>query len=58
VALQVYKIAVETPLQHAPMLSKQLDNTILLKREDLQVMHLHIASVTPIKRQSSYFLSA
>ncbi|KAI3431360.1 hypothetical protein D9Q98_004417 [Chlorella vulgaris] len=33
---RVYKIAVETPLQHAPMLSKQLDNTILLKREDLQ----------------------
>ncbi len=49
VALQVYKIAVETPLQHAPMLSKQLDNTILLKREDLQVMHLYVALGTPIK---------
>jgi hypothetical protein len=34
---QVYKIAVETPLQPAPMLSKQLGNSILLKREDLQV---------------------
>lgn len=34
---RVYKIAVETPLQPAPILSKQLGNSILLKREDLQV---------------------
>lgn len=34
---QVYKIAVETPLQEAQQLSKQLGSTIMLKREDLQV---------------------
>lgn len=34
---RVYRIAVETPLQDAPMLSKQLGNTVLLKREDMQV---------------------
>lgn len=33
---RVYRIAVETPLQHAPMLSKQLGNEVLLKREDMQ----------------------
>ncbi|KAI7838609.1 hypothetical protein COHA_007616 [Chlorella ohadii] len=33
---KVYKIAVETPLQEAKQLSKQLGNTIMLKREDLQ----------------------
>ncbi|PRW39107.1 threonine deaminase isoform A [Chlorella sorokiniana] len=33
---KVYKIAVETPLQEAQQLSKQLGNTIMLKREDLQ----------------------
>jgi len=37
--VQVYKIAVETPLQEAKQLSKQLGNTIMLKREDLQVWH-------------------
>lgn len=29
-------MAVETPLQHAPLLSQTLGNKILLKREDLQ----------------------
>ncbi|KAI8466923.1 MAG: tryptophan synthase beta subunit-like PLP-dependent enzyme [Monoraphidium minutum] len=33
---RVYRIAVETPLQAAPMLSKALGNTVLLKREDMQ----------------------
>lgn len=33
---QVYRIAVETPLQATPLLSKALGNEILLKREDLQ----------------------
>jgi hypothetical protein len=33
---RVYRIAVETPLQAAPMLSKALGSTILLKREDMQ----------------------
>ena len=33
----MYKIAQETPLQEAKQLSKQTGNSILLKREDLQV---------------------
>jgi len=33
---RVYDVAVETPLQSAPQLSKRLGNQILLKREDLQ----------------------
>lgn len=36
-AAQVYNLAVETPLIKAEALSEQLDNTILLKREDMQV---------------------
>jgi threonine dehydratase len=33
---RVYDVAVETPLEHAPQLSARLQNTVLLKREDLQ----------------------
>ena len=33
---RVYETARETPLQHAPSLSSQLSNRILLKREDMQ----------------------
>lgn len=33
---RVYDVAIETPLEHAPSLSKRLNNTVLLKREDLQ----------------------
>jgi len=33
---RVYDVADETPLDDAPRLSKRLDNTVLLKREDLQ----------------------
>ncbi len=33
---RVYDVAEETPLDDAPRLSRRLDNTILLKREDLQ----------------------
>ncbi len=33
---RVYDIVKETPLDYAPNLSKKLNNTILLKREDLQ----------------------
>jgi threonine dehydratase len=33
---RVYDVAHETPLDEAPRLSRRLDNTILLKREDLQ----------------------
>jgi threonine dehydratase len=33
---QVYDVAIETPLELAPNLSKRLGNRVLLKREDLQ----------------------
>ena len=33
---RVYDVAIETPIDRAPLLSARLDNTILLKREDLQ----------------------
>ena len=33
---RVYDVAIETPLEVAPILSRRLNNTILLKREDLQ----------------------
>ncbi|MCP3704746.1 MAG: pyridoxal-phosphate dependent enzyme, partial [Alteromonas sp.] len=32
----VYDVAIETPLQPAPILSKRLKNNVLIKREDLQ----------------------
>ena len=32
----VYDVAIETPLEPAPDLSRRLDNRVLLKREDLQ----------------------
>lgn len=33
---RVYDVAIESPLDHAPRLSRRLGNTIRLKREDLQ----------------------
>ena len=33
---RVYDVARESPLEHAPRLSRRLGNTVLLKREDLQ----------------------
>ncbi len=33
---RVYDVAIETPLEHAPRLSRRLTNRVLLKREDLQ----------------------
>jgi len=33
---QVYDVAIESPVDPAPLLSKRFDNNILLKREDLQ----------------------
>ncbi|MGB0466988.1 MAG: threonine ammonia-lyase, biosynthetic [Pontibacterium sp.] len=33
---RVYDVAIETPLDEAPVLSKRLQNRVLLKREDLQ----------------------
>jgi len=35
-AAKVYDVAIETPLQQAATLSRRLNNTVLLKREDLQ----------------------
>src|SRR3954462_2749762 len=32
----VYDVAIETPLQQAPLLSERLGNRVFLKREDLQ----------------------
>ena len=33
---RVYDVAIESPLDAAPRLSRRLGNTVLLKREDLQ----------------------
>ncbi|MDO9519153.1 MAG: threonine ammonia-lyase, biosynthetic [Pseudohongiella sp.] len=33
---RVYDVAIESPIHHAPSLSRRLNNQILLKREDLQ----------------------
>ena len=33
---RVYDVAIETPLEHAPRLSRALGNRVLLKREDMQ----------------------
>src|SRR5690606_40268885 len=33
---RVYDVAIESPLDHAPRLSRRLDNDVWLKREDLQ----------------------
>jgi threonine dehydratase len=33
---RVYDVAVETPLEVAPNLSRRLGNTVLVKREDMQ----------------------
>ncbi|MFM7434921.1 MAG: threonine ammonia-lyase, biosynthetic, partial [Vulcanococcus sp.] len=33
---RVYDVAIESPLDPAPNLSRRLQNTVLLKREDLQ----------------------
>ena len=33
---RVYDVAIESPLETAVRLSRRLDNTVLLKREDLQ----------------------
>ena len=32
---RVYDVAIETPLDHAPALSRRLGNNVLLKRDDL-----------------------
>ncbi len=35
---RVYDVAIESPLEEAPRLSRRLGNTVLLKREDLQAV--------------------
>ena len=35
---KVYDVAVESPLEPAPLLSQRLSNTVLLKREDTQAV--------------------
>ena len=35
-AAQIYDLAIETPINAAPLLSHRLGNDVLLKREDLQ----------------------
>ncbi|MDA3869784.1 MAG: threonine ammonia-lyase, biosynthetic, partial [Gammaproteobacteria bacterium] len=35
-AARVYDVAIETPLEPAKLLSKRLDNNVLMKREDMQ----------------------
>src|SRR5215467_7636933 len=35
---QVYDVAIESPLELAPLLSRRLDNRLLLKREDMQAV--------------------
>ncbi|MDH3325857.1 MAG: threonine ammonia-lyase, biosynthetic [Gammaproteobacteria bacterium] len=36
ITARVYDVAIETPLDYAPMLSKRTNNNIFIKREDLQ----------------------
>ena len=36
---RVYEVAIETPVQSAPLLSRRLGNNVMLKREDLQPVH-------------------
>ena len=36
---RVYDVAVETPIHAAPLISRRLGNTVLLKREDLQPVY-------------------
>ena len=55
---KVYDIAIESPLEPAPRLSRRLDNRVLLKREDLQPVfsfkirgaYNKIAQLSPIVR--------
>ena len=55
---RVYDVAMESPLEMAPRLSRRLGNTVLLKREDLQPVfsfklrgaYNKIAHLTPEER--------
>ncbi len=38
-AAKVYDVAIESPVEHALLLSQRLENRVLLKREDLQPVH-------------------
>jgi threonine dehydratase len=43
---RVYDVAVETPLEPAPRLSRRLGNEVVLKREDLQRVFSFTAPTT------------
>jgi threonine dehydratase len=61
--MQVYDVAVETPLVKANNLSARIGNTILFKREDLQPVfsfklrgaYNRISSLTEAQRYVLYF---
>jgi len=63
---RVYDVARETPLDEAPLLSRRLDNRVLLKREDLQPIfsfkirgaYNKIASLTPEARERGVIASS
>ena len=42
---RVYDVAIETPLDVAPILSKRLNNKVYIKREDLQPVFSFIATM-------------
>ncbi|HKP56112.1 MAG TPA: threonine ammonia-lyase, biosynthetic [Polyangiales bacterium] len=56
---RVYDVAVETPLEPAPRLSRRLDNHVLIKREDLQAVfsfklrgaYNKISALSPAERE-------
>ena len=56
---KVYDVAIETPLDAAPRLSRRLNNRVLFKREDLQAVfsfkirgaYNKIAQLSPITAQ-------
>jgi threonine dehydratase len=56
---KVYDVAIESPLEHAPRLSRRLQNSVLFKREDLQPVfsfkirgaYNKIAQLSPIVAQ-------
>lgn len=42
---RVYDVAIESPLEVAPQLSRRLENRVLLKREDLQPVFLSLIHI-------------
>lgn len=44
---QVYDVAIESPLELAPLLSRRLNNRLLLKCEDMQAVFSFVAALIP-----------